>query len=191
MFSPVNMVSLRLMTAQDLPMLYEWLNRPHIYEWWGGEESRPTFKEVQDQYNPDVLRKESVTPYIAIFENEPIGYAQSYVALGSGGGWWEDESDPGVRGIDQSLANPAQLNRGLGRQLVCALVEHLFADPTVTKIQTDPAPNNLRAISCYKNAGFIPEKEVITPDGPALYMIQTREVFESMTNAFSKPASFK
>jgi AacA4 family aminoglycoside N(6')-acetyltransferase len=191
MYSPVNMVSLRLMTEQDLPILYEWLNRPHIYEWWGGEESRPTFKEVLEQYNPNVLKQESVTPYIAIFENEPIGYAQSYVALGSGGGWWEDESDSGVRGIDQSLANATQLNRGLGTQLVCALVEHLFADPSVTKIQTDPAPENHRAISCYKKAGFILEKEIITPDGPAVYMMQTREVFERIRNALPKLASFK
>jgi aminoglycoside 6'-N-acetyltransferase-1b/aminoglycoside 6'-N-acetyltransferase-2 len=67
---------------------------------------------------------------------EPIGYAQSYVALGSGDGWWEDETDPGVRGIDQSLANPTQLNQGLGTRLVRALVERLFSDPTVTTIQT-------------------------------------------------------
>jgi ribosomal protein S18 acetylase RimI-like enzyme len=120
----------------------------------------------------------SVIPHIAVFENEPIGYAQSYVALGSGGGWWEDESDPGVRGIDQFLANPEQLNRGLGAQLLRTLVEHLFAQPMVTKIQTDPTPRNLRAISCYKKAGFIPENEIMTPDGPALYMIQTRKVYE-------------
>ena len=39
-----------------------------------------------------------------MLNGEPIGYAQSYVALGSGDGWWEEETDPGVRGIDQSLA---------------------------------------------------------------------------------------
>ena len=39
-----------------------------------------------------------------MLNGELIGYAQSYVALGSGDGW-EEETDPGVRGIDQSLAN--------------------------------------------------------------------------------------
>ncbi|TQD18722.1 MULTISPECIES: hypothetical protein, partial [Enterobacterales] len=33
-------VTLRLMTEHDLAMLYEWLNRSHIVEWWGGEEAR-------------------------------------------------------------------------------------------------------------------------------------------------------
>ena len=58
-------VTLRLMTEHDLAMLYEWLNRSHIVEWWGGEEARPTLADVQEQYLPSVLAQESVTPYIA------------------------------------------------------------------------------------------------------------------------------
>lgn len=170
-------VRLRLMTEHDLPMLHDWLNRPHIVEWWGGEDARPTLADVQRHYLPRVLAAESVTPYIALLGDEPIGYAQSYVALGSGDGWWEDETDPGVRGIDQSLADPARLGQGLGTQLVRALVERLFCDPSVTKIQTDPAPGNRRAIRCYEKAGFVQQKVIDTPDGPAVYMVYTRAAF--------------
>ena len=173
-----NHVTLRLMSEQDLPMLHEWLNRPHIVEWWGGEAERPTLNDVLEHYLPRVLAKDSVTPYIAMLGEEPIGYAQSYVALGSGDGWWEEETDPGVRGIDQSLANPTQLNKGLGTKLVRALVDRLFSDPSVTKIQTDPAPSNLRAIRCYEKAGFVQEKLVTSPDGPAVYMVQSRQAYE-------------
>jgi AacA4 family aminoglycoside N(6')-acetyltransferase len=173
-----NTVTLRLMTERDVPMLHEWLNRPHIVEWWGGEEERPELDEVYKQYMPRVLAEESVTPYIAMLGNEPIGYAQSYVALGSGDGWWEEETDPGVRGIDQSLANPAQLNKGFGTMLVRALADLLFSDPSVTKIQTDPAPGNHRAIHCYEKAGFVQEKVITTPDGQAVYMVQSRQAYE-------------
>ena len=172
-------VALRLMTEQDLPMLHEWLNRPHILEWWGAEEERPTLDEVRQHYSPRALAEDSVTPYVAMLGEEPIGFAQSYVALGSDAGWWQDETDPGVRGIDQSLADPAQLNKGLGTTLVRALVQRLFSDPTVTKIQTDPAPDNHRAIRCYEKAGFVQQKVITTPDGPAVYMVQTRQAFES------------
>jgi AacA4 family aminoglycoside N(6')-acetyltransferase len=176
-------VTLRLMTEHDLPMLRDWLNRPHIVEWWGGEDERPTLDEVLEHYLPRVMAEESVTPYIAMLGEEPIGYAQSYVALGSGDGWWEDETDPGVRGIDQSLANPAQLNKGLGTILVRTLVETLFADPAVTKIQTDPSPSNSRAIRCYEKAGFVQQGVITTPDGPAVYMVQTRQAFERARGA--------
>lgn len=173
-----NPVSLRLMTEHDLPMLHDWLNRPHLVEWWGGEEERPTLDEVLEHYRPRVLAQQSVTPYIAMLGNEPIGYAQSYIALGSGDGWWEEETDPGVRGIDQSLANPTQLNKGLGTRLVRELVDLLFSDPSVTMIQTDPAPSNLRAIRCYEKAGFVQKKVITTPDGPAVFMTQSRQDYD-------------
>ena len=173
-FTTGNAVTLRLMTEHDLPMLHDWLNRPHIVQWWGGEKARPTLREVTERYLPRVLVEEAVTPYIAMLNQEPIGYAQSYVALGAGAGWWEEETDPGVRGVDQSLADPTQLGKGLGTKLVVALVDLLFADPQVTKIQTDPSPKNLRAIRCYEKAGFRRMKTIVTPDGPALYMLQTR-----------------
>src|SRR5204863_5466953 len=38
-------VTLRAMTEQDLPLLHEWLQQPHIVEWWGGEAERPTFAQ--------------------------------------------------------------------------------------------------------------------------------------------------
>jgi AacA4 family aminoglycoside N(6')-acetyltransferase len=168
------MVSLRLMTEQDLPMLHEWLNRPHIVQWWGGEQ--PSFEVVREQYLPGVLAQQNVTPYIGMLGDRPFAYAQSYVALGSGGGWWEDITDPGVRGIDQSIAHPELLGQGLGTQLVQTLVARLFSDPAVTRVQTDPSPRNLRAIRCYEKAGFRRVKIVDTPDGPALYMVQDSPV---------------
>ncbi len=155
-------------------MLHAWLNRPHIVEWWGGDAQRPTLADVLADYHPDALAREQVTAYIAMLGDQPIGYAQSYVAMGSGGGWWDDVTDPGIRGIDQSLAEPDLLSRGLGTQLVKALVAHLFSDPAVTAVQTDPAPHNARAIRCYEKAGFRTVRTIVTPDGPALYMLQAR-----------------
>ncbi len=165
-------ITLRPMTEHDLPMLHQWLNRPHIVEWWGGE--RPTLEQVQEYYLPQAMAAEKVTPYIGMLGDKPFAYAQSYVALGAGGGWWEDETDPGVRGIDQSIADPELLGQGLGTRLVCALVDLLFSDPQVSRIQTDPAPDNLRAIRCYEKAGFQKIKTIITPDGPAIYMLRHR-----------------
>ena len=94
----------------------------------------------------------------------------------------------GVRGIDQSLANASQLGKGLGTKLVRALVELLFNDPEVTKIQTDPSPSNLRAIRCYEKAGFERQGTVTTPDGPAVYMVQTRQAFERTREVMPNPS---
>lgn len=147
----------------DLPLLNAWLSRPHVAAWWGAADS-------VDELREDFLCGGSTRAFIAHHGGEPVGFVQCYVVMGSGDGWWEDETDPGARGIDQFLANEAQLNLGLGRAMVRAFVDRLLADPAVTVVQTDPSPDNLRAIRCYAAAGFEAVGQVITPDGPALLM---------------------
>lgn len=167
-------VTLRPMTEQDFVLLHAWLNRPHIVRWWGG--ATPTLAQVQADYHPGVLGEQRVTPYIGMLGDTPFAYAQSYVALGAGDCWWQDETDPGVRGIDQSIADPELLGKGLGTRLARALVDKLVADALVSKVQTDPAPDNLRAIRSYEKAGFRRIKVIETPDGPALYMLRFRSL---------------
>jgi aminoglycoside 6'-N-acetyltransferase Ib len=156
------------LTEANLPMLAEWLNRPHVAEWWADCQ---TLAEVREQILTD---DSTVLPYIAYLESLPIGYIQSYVATDAGDGWWPDEHDPGMRGIDQFLADADSLGRGLGTQMVREFVQFLFEDPTVTRIQADPAPSNLRAIRCYEKAGFRRVGVVSTPDGAAMLMVIER-----------------
>lgn len=165
-------VSLRCLTEQDLGLLHDWFNRPHLVEWWGGELSSP--EAVRQQYHPGVLSASKVTSYIGLLDGRPFAYAQSYVALGSGDGWWQEETDPGVRGIDQAIGDEALLGKGYGSLLVRALVDLLFANPEVSKVQVDPSPRNLRAIRCFEKAGFRQVGLVSTPDGPAMYMVCDR-----------------
>lgn len=147
----------------DLAMLNEWLSRPHVVAWWGPA-------DTVDELREDFLGGGTTQAFIAQLDGEAIGFMQCYVVLGSGDGWWEEENDPGARGIDQFLAHEAQLNQGLGRAMVKAFVARLFGDPAVSVVQTDPSPDNSRAIRCYAAAGFEAVGEVVTPDGPALLM---------------------
>ena len=162
----------RPLTSEDLPMLHEWLRRPHVAEWW---HDPPNLVELERDYLPRGTSASSTRAYIALLAGTPIGFIQSYVALGSGDGWWEHETDPGTRGIDQFLANADQLGRGLGSTMVKAFVHQLLEDPSVTKVQTDPSPDNQRAIRSYQRAGFVVHSEVVTPDGPALLMLRYRD----------------
>jgi RimJ/RimL family protein N-acetyltransferase len=155
-------------------MLHEWLVRPHVAAWWSPS---PSLAEVEQEFEPLVSGQSTTQPYLVLGDGMPIGYIQSYVAKDSGDGWWPDEQDPGVRGIDQFLAHAEQLGRGVGTAMVRAFVRRLFADPAVTRIQTDPSPSNSRAIRCYEKAGFRRLDEIDTPDGRALLMVCDRSIF--------------
>ncbi len=161
----------RPLLASDLAMLHDWLQRRHIAEWW---DAPATYSEVESEFLELTDPESTEKGYIALLSGEPIGYIQSYVVMGSEDGWWEDETDPGARGIDQFLANAEQLGKGLGTRMVRAFVDQLFEDPAVTKVQADPSPENLRAIRCYLKAGFTSKGNIITPDGSALLMVRER-----------------
>ena len=158
-------IAFRPLMDADRPMLADWLTRPHVTAagW--------------DHALLDDLESfgAAVAPYIAYEDAEPVGYIQSYVAAAAGNGWWIDERDPGVRGIDLFIPDESRLGKGLGTRIVQAFTEFLFSDSAVTKIQIDPAPTNARAIRVYENAGFRAEGLVMTPDGEALLMTRTRK----------------
>jgi len=173
-------ISFRPLAIADLPMLHDWLNRPHVAEWWPGS---PPLSEVENDFAPYISGENSVRPYVAMSGGNPIGYIQSYIAMGSGDGWWPDETDPGVRGIDQFIADASGLDRGLGTAMVRSFVLRLLADPAVSHVQTDPDPRNRRAIRCYEKAGFRAVREIDTPDGAALWMICERAAMSGTTPA--------
>lgn len=161
----------RALTRADLPMLHAWLQRPHVAAWW---HEPATLAGLENDYFSAAAAASPTRACIAVLDGEALGFIQSYVALGAGDGWWEDETDPGTRGIDQFLADESRLGRGLGSAMVEAFARRLFADPAVTKIQTDPSPDNERAIRCYRRAGFVDRGRIATPDGPALLMVRDR-----------------
>jgi aminoglycoside 6'-N-acetyltransferase-1b len=165
-------ISFRPLALADLPMLCEWIARPHVAEWW---DSPPSLEESEAEYGPLIAGEVPHRAYVALLHGAPLGFIQSYVpAECHDDGWWLDEHDPSVRGIDQFLADPASLGRGLGTRMVRTFVDRLFDDPTVTRVQTDPSPANARAIRCYEKAGFRAVGEVVTLDGPALLMYRDR-----------------
>jgi aminoglycoside 6'-N-acetyltransferase Ib len=167
-------ITFRAMTRDDLPLFHEWLKRPHVAEWWP---DRSSLEELEQEYEPVFAGAIQHRCFFAMLDGEPIGFIQHYTpAAFHDEGWWLDEHDPAVRGIDQFLANESQLNRGLGSAMVRAFVRYLFADPNVSRIQTDPDPRNARAIRCYEKAGFHAVGEVTTLDGPALLMYCDRAV---------------
>ena len=124
--------------------LQAWLQRPHVAEWWRAPATRA---ELESDYFAPGTEASSTRAFIALLDEEPIGFIQSYVPLGAGDGWWEDETDPGARGIDQFLADGERLGQGLGSAMIAAFVAGLFADPAATRVQADPAPTNARAIA--------------------------------------------
>ena len=149
------------MTMTDLPLIRRWLAAPHVAEWWHDPE---TLEFVGgDLDHPDLAQ------FIVSHNDRPLAYLQCYQI-----GDWHLSFGPqpvGTRGLDQFIGEADMLGCGHGSAFIRAFIDQLFARG-VPRIVIDPNPGNPRAIRAYEKAGFVPQHEIVTPDGPALLMIR-------------------
>jgi aminoglycoside 6'-N-acetyltransferase len=157
----------RPMSENDLPLVREWLARPHVAEWWHDAED---FEFISGDFDhPDMAQ------FIVVHERKPLAYLQCYwmkEAYKTSGwnGCFGTQPD-GTRGIDQFIGEADMLARGHGSAFIGQFVEQLLANGT-PRVVLDPRPDNARAIRAYEKAGFVRQREVDTPDGRALLMIR-------------------
>lgn len=155
----------RRLTPADFPLMYRWINSPHIKEWWDG---RTSLAEVEADYT-EYLASDHVYPYIVELSKKPIGYMQRYNACKVGDGWWPDEPE-GTWGVDQFIGEESLLDQGLGSELIKEFTEKMFKGGEAKRIIADPSPKNLRAIRAYEKVGFKKLGQIKTPAGAAVLM---------------------
>lgn len=153
----------RPMTEGDLPMVREWLTRPHVAEWWA---DGADFEFVSGN-----LDHHDLAQFIVNLNEAPIAYLQCYRL----GDWHVNfGSHPaGSRGLDQFISEANLLSQGHGSAFVRQFMDELFAQG-VPRFVIDPQPDNSRAIRAYEKAGFARRHEIETPDGRALLMTMDR-----------------
>ena len=152
----------RPMSAGDLPLVKDWLARPHVIEWWGDRDEQ--FGLVSGDMNEPAMDQ-----YIVSTDNGPFGYLQCYRLTD-----WNICFGPqpeGTRGIDQMIGPADMIQRGHGSGFIREFADDLLAAGT-PRVVVDPDPKNARAIRAYEKAGFVKDRLVDTPDGTALLMVR-------------------
>ena len=153
----------RPLTLTDYPLLLEWLQRPHVKEWW--DDGDDTLDKVAAHYgDEDDTARFILMETVAAGVEQPLGYFQYYL-----------EPDDTV-GIDQFLADAGRLGQGLGTQAVQQFCDLVIAQRNPRRIILDPDPANGRAIRCYEKAGFRYYATVPTEEGGVAYMMQIERV---------------
>jgi aminoglycoside 6'-N-acetyltransferase len=153
----------RAMTANDLPMIRDWLVQPHVSTWWGDPDEQ--FALISSDLDHPAMNQ-----FVVTLDGRSFAYLQCYEpAVWPEGGL--GALPPGARGIDQFIGDPRMIERGHGSAFIRAFADDLL-ESGAPQIVTDPDPNNLRAIRAYEKAGFRRQRLVETCDGPALFMVR-------------------
>ncbi|HEX7017537.1 MAG TPA: GNAT family N-acetyltransferase [Patescibacteria group bacterium] len=159
-------ISFRELRFDDLPLLHDWLNTPHVHEWYDKDEQN-TLDEIKEKYGKKINKEEPTDSYLIMYDNQPIGYIQTAKVKD----WPTLESVVGknqqAASIDLFIGEPNYLGKGLGSQVIRKfLTVVVFQRPDIIKCFIDPEPSNVRAIKSYEKAGFKYLKTVQIPGEP-------------------------
>jgi aminoglycoside 6'-N-acetyltransferase len=153
-------ISFRPLGPDDLPLLRDWLARPHVARWWVGS--------TAEDYLPALEGREPVRHFAILLDGREIGLVETYLVADHpewdavvGGG-------PGVAGLDLFIADEELTGRGLGPQILRRfLAEVVFADPAVAACVAAPSIRNGRSLRAFEKAGFTGGPVVEDPEeGP-------------------------
>lgn len=137
---------------ENIPLLYSWLNEPHVSKWW------PTPKK-DEPINEFLQRIRSIdTGYLVLLNSIPIGYIQYYkINRNEKSGAWLPELPQNTIGIDQFIGDKNLLGKGYGALFIKEFINYLSnsLEPILTTVIVDPEPHNIAAIKCYEKVGFI------------------------------------
>jgi aminoglycoside 6'-N-acetyltransferase len=154
---------------QHYPLLRQWLNEPHMREWWGDPDEELGF--IRDM----VDGRDTTRPFLIVVDGDIVGYIQYwFVDHYQNEQWvrdnpWLAELPPGTIGVDLSIGLPDRLSQGIGSAALAAFAAGLRRDGRVTII-IDPDSRNARAVRAYRKAGFTPVQSLEGRTGDVLIM---------------------
>src|SRR5262245_26521112 len=166
-------IRFRPLTREDLPLVHEWHQRPHIRRWWV---ERKTFEETEAHYVPTIEGSEPTDHNIALLDDEPFGLIQTYLVsdypdyaalIGQG---------EGTAGVDLYIADEALTGQGLGTEMLRTFVDEIvFARPETIVCTADPDVRNTASIRAFEKAGFRTVRELVDPQDDELHVLVKRE----------------
>jgi len=151
-------ISFRSLEESDLPLLYTWMQEPHLLAWWG---SKPeTYEQFVQEFQQEIGIGTFKTPLLVYCNTEPIGYIQYYCADQPCRDCWATENKPvtGTICLELIIGNRAYLGKGYCSHIATEFARKIFTQTDTKKIVVDPCPTNNTAIRCYERSGFTKAK---------------------------------
>ncbi len=152
-----------------MPLLHEWLQRPHVHEWWS---DHSTLAEVVEHYGPSIDGDEPTDHYVVLLDGRAIGFIETYLIADYRE--WETTvgADAGAVGVDLFIAEPELTGKGLGTRLLRQFVDEIaFARPGATHCLADPDTANVASLRAFEKAGFRVVGELTDPSDNRLHAI--------------------
>jgi aminoglycoside 6'-N-acetyltransferase len=136
------------MREDDLPLLHDWLRRPHVRRWWRDTD---TLEQTRAHYGPALRNEEPTDHYVIVVDGRDAGMIQTYSAADFPE-WGAFVDDPeGVAGVDILIGEEELIGRGLGPKVLESFVgEHASVSAFAATVEE----GNHRSWRAFEKAGF-------------------------------------
>ena len=161
-------IASRPLERGDLIQMREWLELPHVREWWD------EYDDVEGHYLPRIEGDDPCRVFLILLDGEPVGMIQTYL-VGDDRDEWPSEIGSDEAGVDLFIGEAELIGSGLGPRAIRRFVEEIvFADARVTACIADPDARNTRSLRAFEKAGFERAGEFTRPDEPPQVLVRLR-----------------
>jgi aminoglycoside 6'-N-acetyltransferase len=157
-------LTLKKMGWDDLDLVADWLGQPHVARWYL---SASTIETELDDVRSSLGDHQPTEVLMVLDAGQPIGWCQWYryaeypeEAEGIGAG-------PDDVGIDYAIGDPQHVGRGLGTQLIAALVGYVRQRYPSAPVIADPEAGNVASRRILEKNGFLLVAERIVATEPS------------------------
>jgi aminoglycoside 6'-N-acetyltransferase len=156
------------MTESDLPAIAAWLGLPHVARWWtAGTTAEAELAEYRQRVSDGA---DPATVMLMVLRDDvPVGWCQWYRWADYPAEAAEMGARDGEAGIDYAIGDPACIGRGLGTELIAALVAEVRRQHPGAGIMADPDAANTASRRVLEKNGFglVAVRPVATEPGDA------------------------
>lgn len=136
----------------DYALLARWLSDERVLEFYEGRDHPYSYEQVVQEFGPEgKADEEELTACILVFEEQPAGYLQFYLADSEE---YSFEGEGRVYALDLFIGEADLWGKGLGTRFIQLLLTHLFEELGADWVILDPHVDNPRAIRAYEKCGF-------------------------------------
>jgi aminoglycoside 6'-N-acetyltransferase len=144
-------VSLRPLRLDDLARVERWLGEPHVARWYLAGSSLE--RELTD-VRAGVLDGQAVHLLLVLEDETPIGWSQWYPCSEDPEWAAEVGAAPGDVGVDYAIGELSAVGRGVGTELVAALVRLVRNARPGCGVVSDPELANVASRRVLEKNGF-------------------------------------
>ncbi|GIN87692.1 N-acetyltransferase [Heyndrickxia sporothermodurans] len=153
-------LAIRKMAELDFPLMTKWLSDKNVLKYYGDPDHPFDSEKVIKKYLPRVQGKISIIPCIIEYKQQEIGFIQYYLISNQQLNDYGYKNHKRTFGIDQFIGETDYWSKGIGTDLVQAILHFLFTKLKAERVILDPHLDNIRAIRCYEKCGFKKLKEL-------------------------------